>query len=74
MGFVSYYLVDVIWLCSLCDYLLHPGFLVIVVSLCQVLRCFVTGQIPCTPLLFAKYLGGMLVGYIGISILCVEVL
>ena len=26
-----------------------PLFLVIVLSLCQVLRCLVTGQIPCTP-------------------------
>ena len=28
----------------------------------------------CTPWLFAKYLGGMLVGYLGIGVLCVEVL
>ena len=28
------------------------------------LRCLVVGQIPCTPLLFAKYLVGMLVGVV----------
>ena len=38
------------------------------------LRCLVTEQIPYTPLLFAKYPGGVLVGYIGIGILCVEML
>ena len=55
-------------------FLSYPLFLAGIVSLCQVLRCFVIGQIPCTPWFFDNYLGGMLVGYIGISILCVEVL
>ena len=40
-------------------------FCIIIVLVCQVLRCFVIGQIPYTPLFFARYYGvRWVIGYV----------